>query len=271
MFKESYQKISKYLRYFFLLCIGIAAGVGLLLRYPFSSGYYSSLEITYGKNAFPWIVIRIEDRDYALTLDIGSQFPISLSRELLDRIVDKQVQDTATAPVYNLNGQKNEVASYLIPKLKVGNLTLKNVSVRETQVNDYNILGKFLGGEFNLLVDFFHSRVIACDTFSKLQSKHLVGKDWVRIPFETYHGGIFFNVDTDFGTRKLAINTTSTFSSLSSSFIPSGKSLISSSLILSGNKFGNLTFDSIDLPEGFSEIDGFIGIDFLKEHGIYFD
>jgi len=30
-------------------------------------------------------------------------------------------------------------------------------------------------------------------------------------------------------------------------------------------------FDSIDLPEGLGEIDGFIGMDFLKEHGIYFD
>jgi len=267
MWKLEHLNSSRYLKYLLLLSIAIAAAFRML--YPFSSGYYSLLEITYGKNDFPSLVINLEDRDYPLTLDIGSRFPLSLSRETLDRIIDKQAQGTIT--LHNLSGQKNEVPSYLIPKLQVGNLTLKNVTVHETQGKNHNLLGKFLGGEFNLLMDFPHSRIIACDTFSKLQSKQLVGKDWICIPLEIHPGGIIINVDTDFGTRKLAINTTSSVSFLSSSFIPSNHSFASSIIILGERKFGNLTFDSIDLPNGLSEIDGFIGMDFLKEHGIYFD
>ena len=269
MLRPEDQKSSKYLKYLFLFCIGIAVCIYVALWHPFSSGYYSSLEITYGKNDLPWIVIRLEDRDYALTLDMGSRFPLSLSREILDKIIDKQAQDSIT--IHDLNGEKSQTPSYLIPKLKIGNLTLKNVNVHETKANDYSILGKFLGGEFNLLLDFPHSRIIACDTFDKLQAKNILDETWIRIPFEIHRSGIVFNVDTDFGTRRLAINTITTFSSLSSSFFPSGKSLVSSSLILEKNKFGNLLFDSIDLPEGLNEIDGFIGMDFLKEHAIYFD
>lgn len=269
MLRPEDQKNSKYLKYLFPFGAGILVCVYVILWRPFSSGYYSSLEITYGKNDFPWVVIRLEDRDYALTLDMGSRFPLSLSREILDRISDKQAQGTIT--IHDLDGKKNEMPSYLIPKLKIGSLTLKNVNVHETKANDYSILGKFLGGEFNLLLDFPHSRVIACDTFDKLQAKNILDKTWICIPFEVHRAGIVFNVDTDFGTCRLAINTIATFSSLSSSFFPSGKPLVSSSLILEKNKFGNLMFDSIDLPEGLNEIDGFIGMDFLKEHGIYFD
>lgn len=269
MLKEGCQQTSKGLKYLFLFCIGIASGIGILLWHPFSSGYYSLLEITYGKNGFPWIVAQLEDRDYALTLNIGSRFPLSLSREILDKIIDKQEQGAIT--VHNLNGHKNQVPSYLIPKLKVGDLTLKNVIVRETQEKGCSALGKFLGGEFNLLMDFPHSRIIACDTFSKLQSKKLVNKNWVHIPFEVHPGGIVFKVDTDFGTRNLAIRTNASVSFLSSSFMPPNKSFVSSPLILGGQKFECLIFDSIDLPESLGEIDGFLGMDFLKEHGVYLD
>ena len=135
----------------------------------------------------------------------------------------------------------------------------------------YYALGKFLGGEFNLLVDFPHSRIIACDTFAKLQAKKFVDKHWVRIPFEMHRSGVVFQVDTDFGTCRLLINTTSTLNLLDSSFIPHGKPFVSSSFLLGGRQFGNVTFESIDLPEGLREIDGFIGMDFLKEHAIYLD
>jgi len=86
----------------------------------------------------------------------------------------------------------------------------------------------------------------------------------VRIPFEMHRSGIVLQVDTDFGTRRLIMNTTSTLSHLHSSFIPSDKPYISSALVLGGQQFGNITFESIDLPEGLREIDGFIGMDFLK-------
>jgi hypothetical protein len=211
----------------------------------------------------------LQNQSCALVVDIGSRFPLALRREMLNGIIDKQ--PLGTIIVHNINGQKCEVPTYLIPKLKVGNLTLKNVVSHESQEEDYDALGQFLGEEFNLLVDFPHSRIIACDTFAKLRAKKLVGKHWVRVPFEMHRSGIVFHVNTDFGTRRLVINTTSTLTLLGSSYIPNGKPFISSSFLLGGQQFGNVTFDPIDLPDGLREIDGFIGMDFLKEHAVYFD
>ncbi len=259
---------SKSLKYLALFLASVSLVIGVLLWRPFSAGYYSSFAVTYDKYDYPFITAELQGRDCELVADIGSRFPLFLCKEALDGI-DKQPQ--GTVQWHSLNGQKREAASYLISKMKVGNLTLKNVVAYQSLGEDYGVLGKFLGEEFNLLLDFSHARIVACDTFSKLQAKKLAGKHWVRVPFEMNCGGIVFHVDTDFGVRRLAINTTCTFTHLRSSLISSGQPSVSSPLSLGGQKFGNVTFRSIDLPEGLSGIDGFIGMDFLKNHAIYLD
>ena len=260
MLRQGDQEGSKYLKYLVVFCAGSILGIGMLLWHPFSTGYYSSVAVTFGRYDYPFITTELQNQSCALVADVGSRFPMSLCREVLDGVLDKQLQGTTT--VNNIDGQKCELPSYLIPKLKIGDLELKNVVAYESQ-EDYGTLGKFFGEEFNLLVDFPHSRIIACDTFSKLQAKKLVGKDWVRVPFEMHNAGIVFPVDTDFGTRRLAINTTCTLTHLQSSLIPYDKFFMLSSFILEGQKFGNIRFESIDLPEGLRELDGFIGMDFL--------
>ena len=260
--------ISRYLKYAALFLAIVAMGIALLLWCPFSRGYYNSFAVTYDKYDYPFITVELEGRDLPLAVRIGSRFPLSLSKETLDGI-DKQAHGTIWQ--HTLDGHDYEIPSFLIPKLKVGDLILENVIANQTSEEDPGILGKFLGEEFNLLLDFPHSRIIACDTYSKLVTKKLANNHWVRIPFEMGFGGLIFHVDTDFGTCRLAIHTTSTFSHIRSSLIPSGCSSISSSFSLGGQKFNNVTFQSINLSEKLSEIDGFIGMDFLKNHTIYFD
>jgi hypothetical protein len=260
---------SKYLKYLALFFTVVVLGIGVLLWRPFSSSYYSSIAVTFGRYDYPFITTELQNQSSELAVDVGSRFPLALRRDTLDGILNKHPCGTIT--VHNIDGLKREAPSYLIPKLKVGDLTLKNVIAHESLEESYDALGQFLGGEFNLLVDFPHSRITACDTFSKLHKKKLAGKHWVRVPFEMHCSGIVLNVDTDSGTRRLAINTTCTFTHLRSSLISSGQSSISSSFCLGRQQFGNVVFRSIDLPEGLSEIDGFIGMDFLKKHAIYLD
>lgn len=260
---------SKYSKCLLPLFLGAMAIVVLLsYLFFFREGYYSSFAIAYTSYDYPLITIELPNKKCELALRIGSRFPLFLRKETLNEI-DKQPQGIAES--HGINGINHEAPTYLITKLTVGDLELKNIVAYESDRDEYGILGKFLGGEFNLLVDFPHSRIIACDTFNKLKTKKLVDINWVRVPFEVGPIGIVFNVDTDFGMRKFAINTTSTLSHFRSSVIPSDQPAVSSSLILGGQKFGNLSFNAIDLPEGLNEIDGFIGMDFLKEHGIYFD
>jgi hypothetical protein len=260
--------ISKRIKYFFLFSTSVILAVAVLLWYHFSGGYYSSLSVTYSGCDYPLITAELQGRSCMLAVGIGSRFPLFLRQETLDGI-DKESQ--GTAEWYNIEGKRREAPSYLIPQLKVGDLTLKDVVAYQSEDREYGTLGKLLGGGYNLLLDFPNSRIIACDTFSKLQAKKFAGEDWVRVPIETHRIGIIFHVNTDFGTRKLAINTISTMNLLGSSFLPHGKPFASSSFVLGGRQFGNVTFESMDLPEGLSVIDGFIGMDFLKEHAIYLD
>lgn len=251
-----------------LFLASIALGVGMFLWRSSSKSYYSSFAVTYDKYAYPFIIAELQGRECELAVDIGTRFPLFLSKETLDGI-DKQPK--GTAQWHSFNGQKHEAPSYLIPKIQIGDLILKNVVAYQSVEKDHDVLGKFLGEEFNLLLDFPHDRIIACDTFSKLEAKKLVSKRWICVPFEMNCGGIIFQVDTDFGTHKLAINTACTFTHLHSSLISSDHSSASSSFCLGGQKLGDVTFRSIDFPEGLSGIDGFIGMDFLKTHAIYLD
>lgn len=260
---------SKHLKHLILCLSSIALIIGIMLWCSFSGGYYSSLAITYGENDYPLIMTELQGNHCMLAVGIGARFPLSLHQKTLDRIIDKKLQGTTT--LHNINGERQEAPSYLIPQLKVGDLIVKNVIAYQSEADDYGTLGKFLGGEFNLLLDFPHSRIIVCDTFSKLQAKKAANSRWIRVPFEMHRGGIVFHVDTDFGTRKLAINTTCRFTHLHSFFIPAGKSSVLSSFALRGQQLGCVTFQSINLPEGLSEIDGFIGMDFFKKHAIYLD
>lgn len=259
---------SKHLKYLALLLASIALCIGGLVWFFFSPGYYSSFAVTYDKYNSPLITAKLQGKSRELVVNIGSRFPLFLCKETLDEI-DKQPQ--GTAEWHNLDGKKREAPSYLIPKVEAGDLILTNIVAYQSLEENYSSLGKFLGEEFNLLLDFPHSRIIACNTLSKLQAKKLAGKHWVRIPFEMNCGGIVLHADTDFGTQRLAVNTTCTLTHLRSSFMPSGQLSVISPFSLGGQSFGNVTFQSIDLPEGLSGIDGFIGMDFLKHHAIYFD
>lgn len=254
----------KYCAFIFASVLGI-----LLLCHFSSTGYYSFFSVTYDKYDYPFIKVELQGEQTPIAVRIGSRFPLSLNKEILNK-VDKQKQ--GVIDWHNLNGEKYEIDSFLIPKMKIGDLTLKNITAIPTlEREDTSILGKFLGEEFNLLLDFPRSRIIACDTFSKLTTKHFTGNHWIRIPFEMDNGCLIFQVNTDFGIRKLAINTTSTLTHLRASFFPSGQSSVSSSCSLSDQKFGNIEFHAIDLPKGLDGIDGFIGMDFLKKHAVYLD
>jgi hypothetical protein len=253
-----------------LLLTIVTLGIGLLLRHFFVASYYSYFDVTYGRYDRPLITAELQGKSCILGLSIGSRFPLFLRKEMLDT-VDKQPQ--GVGEWHRIDGCKYEAPTYVIPKLKVGNLELKNIVAYESDKEDYGILGRFLGEEFNLLLDFPHHRVVACDTFSKLQAKKLVGKNWISVPFEMHRGGIVFQVNTDLGTSKFVMSTAFMITYLRSSLIPPNNPSpsVSSPIALGGQQFGNVTFESIDLPEGLDEIAGFIGMDFLKEHAVYLD
>lgn len=269
MLKQSLEENSKYLKYWSLFLVPLIIGSGALLWYFFSTGYYSVFPVTFSRYDYPCISVQLQNQTCILAIDVGSRFPLSLHQKTLDAIGNKQLQGTIT--VHNVQGEKHETPSYLIPHLQLGSLELKNILAHQYEEEEYGTLGKCLGEELNLLLDFPHSRIIASNTFAALQKKQITDKNWIRVPFERGRYGIIFHVDTDFGMRKLGLNTTSTLNLLRSSLIPRAQPRVSSSFLLGGRHYGSVTFESIDLPPSLDTIDGFIGMDFLKEHAIYLD
>ncbi len=261
-------KLLKYPKYLVLFLVGVALGIGFLLWYPSSTSYYSSCAVTYSEFNIPKIKVELQDSNYELKVSIGTRFPLFLNKEILDKI-DKQPQGTTLW--HNIKGEQFEALTYLIPKMKVGELTLTNILVNQSLEQGHNSIGKYLGEEFNLLLDFPHSRIVACDTFSRLQARELAGNHWVPVPFELNRIGVVLLVKTVLGTHRLAINTTSTFNALRSSLAPSEKSLISSNFSIGDVEFGKTSFQVVDLPEILNDIDGCIGMDFLKDHALYID
>ncbi len=270
MLKEACRNHSKFLKHLFLLFLSGTTGA-IILVYFCSGGYFSSHAVSYDKYNFPIIDVELQGKNYSLVFDLGFRFPLFLYKETLDGI-DKQPRGIGQWNTFA--GQTCEAPSYLIPKMRIGNLTLKNVIANQmTEDESCGHLGRFLGEEFNLFLDFPHDRIIACDTFPKLQEKKLVNNDWVSVPFELHRVGIVFSVDTDLGPLKLALKTSCTCNHLRSSFFPPDARFFftSSPFSIKGVHFGHVTFHPIDLPELLNGIDGFIGMDFLKDHSLYLD
>lgn len=264
MLRQGLMAVTKNIKYLIALLVFFAFGA--LLWHPFS-GYYHDFHVTYSQHNHPFVTTNLNNIPSTLKIGIGCRFPLFLQQETLDGI---NKQFLGTEIYHTIDGHQQETPYYLVPNLKIEDLVLKNVVVYQ---GHYDFLGKNLGGEFNLLLDFPHDRITVCDSFSKLKNKQIANKNWIQLPFEMHRTGIAFNVVTDFGMRKLVLNTESAISCLSSHVFPNDARLpyISSSFALSGHRFPNVIFESIELPEDLNEIDGFIGMDFLKEHAMYID
>jgi len=257
-------KYSKSLLYVFF---AVMIGIGIFL-YVLSDSYFVSLPITYNKDNHPVIDVKIGNRTFAVDVSVGSKHSLFLSKESLDYI---KKQPQGSSEWHDLTGGRYESPSYLIPKMKIENLTVKDVVAIQSYENKDDKLGKYLGGEFNLFLDFPHSRIIACDSFSRLKAKKFVTDQWSQVPFETNCMGIIFQVETDVGTYKFSLCTTCTTSALSSSITQLEEILTTTKFCIGEREFRTTSLDSLELPDMVHEIDGFIGMDFLKKHAVYLD
>ena len=250
------------------LSIGFAIGAGGVLWNSSRTSYFISLPVTCSIDKLPVIDAMVGDDTQALHVRVGSRFPLALNRKILEKL-DKQPHGVTT--FYDQIGESREVPSYLIPKIKIGDLTVINITAVENSAGDFNVIGKFLGGDFNLFLDFPRSRIVACNSFSKLKAKGLVDERWIGVPFEITRAGVVLRVHTDLGMQRLAINTLSKYSGLKMSLISSGQPITSATFCIGKREFGNMVLNPIDVPSILTDIEGFIGMDFLKNHAIYLD
>ncbi|MBM3198401.1 MAG: hypothetical protein FJZ58_04000 [Chlamydiae bacterium] len=217
----------------------------------------------YDEYGCPTIDVDIDGHPYSLPLAIGSRFPLLIHKELLDHLntvfVKMKALETSEGYIY-------EMPSYKVPNIRIGPLVLPSVIAMEVPRKKDEALGRGLGGNFNLLIDLAQNQLVVCDRFSKLQKKGYATENWVQIPFTSHRFGLSLQILTTLGSKNLILDTTLTTTSFCSS--AKEQEPILSQFHIEGQELGKI---SCTLTAGPSDVDGFLGLDFIRQHSLYID
>ena len=259
--------------------------------------YHSCISITFNQSNIPLALVDIQGEKYALAIDLGDKFSLSLNRHAL-----KNLGKMPHSPLHNRDawGKSYETQAYILSKIKIGDLSFNDVIVAE--VNEafvknttlwaetdnleellkdrFGTIGRGLLGELNLLLDVKNSLIFVSNNIKKLKKDGYNLEQLIKVPFETGRTGVVLSINTDIGTIKLSIDTGSTVSLLRSSLFQDeklnaqkhGLPVYATSKFQIGNKdFGNTNLYLFDMTPELNEIDGVLGMDFLKNHVVYID
>ena len=271
--------------------------VGILWHFS-TSDSISSIPVSWNAADMPLVPLVIEGERYYVLFNFGSSFDLTLNKEVLDSIADKQFAGSAWPT--DLNGETKEVPSYAISKSLLGSLPLANIVAIQTdeiakhiityRKNSDNVrcepkisgnIGRGVLQRTNWLLDFAHSTVIPCNSQKQLEERGYCLGTMNRVPFEILkHGEVAVMATTCTGPLKLQLMTGTSLSLIQKSLIQEsdcqcdtyGLSKFHSKKFVLGEKdFGEQSFFPFNLPQGFAETDGFLGMDFLRAHIVYVD
>ncbi len=253
-----------------------AIGMGSFVFYFASKTEYARMFITFAPSNLPTAEINIQGKSYSVLLNLSSIVPLTLNKKVLSSI---QKKPHGTIQFKDINGNKIERATFLIPEITMGDLTFKNVVVAEADAM-LGELGMPLLKKNNLMLDLPHSTIIACNSKDQLKKIGYILEDMVQVPFEMIEraGGVTFPVSTDRGMVRLALCTGSTFSLIKSLLVKEndthrdelGSKFTSSAFVIGERNWGRQELYLSEFPD-MEEMNGLIGMDFLSKHVVYID
>ncbi|MBM3198400.1 MAG: hypothetical protein FJZ58_03995 [Chlamydiae bacterium] len=233
----------------------------------FVSNSWVLIPFTYDQEGFPRIEVQVGDLSCSLLLDLGSRFPL-----FLDQTTIQSTLHQYQGPIQwnEMNGETKEAPSYTIPEIKIGQLSISRPTAIEIPEDQPSLLGSVL--DKNLLLDFPHARILACSRLFKLCQEGRTLAKWIKVPYTNLPLGIAIQVDTTFGIKTLVLSTSVNVSGLKSSCLPGSKPSLSTCTI-GEREFESMIFHPIPFPdkESLSDVDGFLALDFLKNHPMYVD
>lgn len=196
----------------------------------------------------------------------------------------------------DVRGNRYEKSSFLVPELKLGELSLTDVEATEVCESYFSntliagnlgnsqiyqgILGLDAFKGKNLLFDFAHSSLIVCDDKKVLEIHGYPLNSMAQGPFELFEKRIVVVVQTDIGPLKLMVDSGASGIVIKESLLkdkscPKGTcglpQCTTSTFVINGKDFGLQHLFLWDFPKEFSGIDGLLGMDFLLEHQMYID
>jgi hypothetical protein len=264
----------------------------------FNSSSLIRIPVSFTHAETPAVTANIEGKSYAVELDLGSKFQLALDQSVLDSILEKR--SSGKANWRDLHGNFYECASYILPRVSIANLVLKNITANQesndfkknvtlwrdkeknvTAVRCSGSLGRPLLEKTNLLLDLQNSEMIACKSSDQLKKAGFLLNRMVQVPFEENGTkGIIIKVDTDLGALKLAIDTGATstlvrtpnFQVQNKATDERGFQFVDSKMFVIGNRdFGAKKLILYKITPELTFVDGLLGMDFLKKHVVYID
>lgn len=252
-------------------------------------GFFSSFGCT------PYIDTEIEGSTYQLEMDTGAvdgQF--ILKREILDKINKRSI---GTWKWMDLRGNEYESKRYVVPKIKFKKGTFSEVEVQEENVDFLARAGAFWGKPYqseriyrqhgrvglsffkgvNWFFDFSNSVIFASSSIQRLTKEGYDIENMIQAPFELTRYGIILKIETDLGKVKLALDTGASHTVIrhqllkGMSYKLEGRVVKNSKFVIENVDFGNQDLYPVEFSEKLGEMEGSLGMDFLRNHVVYLD
>lgn len=263
--------------------------------FPFKNPYVK-IPVKFTFSQIPYVETKIKKQNYFLKIDSGSDFELSIKKDLIKKIARSREEKTTR---YNIKGNEYEISKYLIPKIEIGKLQIQNATAHDGYIDgDGHIWGKkeqadiaisgtigrpLLGITGHLLLDFKNSvffLVRSNDSLKYIRKEGYSIENMIEVPFEGEKNRIVFSVDTDVGEKKFLLDTGASVSIIRPSFVTDEEReemrhnmmfMTTSKLLMANHDFGALDLHFYDFSDKFTDIDGILGMDFCQKHVIYLD
>lgn len=232
--------------------------------------------------------VKIEDTEYNLELDLGSNSDLMIKPRVLDQIQDKQLGKPSVW--HDIKGNEYHSPSYKIPVLKIGPLRVENATaVEESEflITTGNKIGKsdweriqnqlaHIDGRIGSAT--FHSSVVFLDLSQPLFLLEATIEDMkTKISFEGFVEGSFdferglvgVNFMSESSVKKLLLDTGASISLANSSL--NQRKIKMNHLELNSVDLGGWDFYPLEFPEKLSWADGILGMDFFNKFAVCLD
>ncbi len=252
---------------------------------------YTCVPLTYGKARCPIAPVKINGNTYPLELDLGSVNFLVLDHNILQHTEKMSYGFTAWR---DLKGNTYQSARYLIPEIQIGSISMSEVLADEQQDSFFletslvegmshrplGSIGRPLLKRINLFLDFPHSQLILTNSTARLKKEGNPIETMVCVPFRLTRAGLVLSIETDLGTKNFMLDTGSTLTLVRSSLInhlnlqekEEGLQAFSSSQFkMGGHDFGSQDLYCFNLADELTEVDGVLGMDFMRTRQLYID
>ncbi|MBY0529662.1 MAG: hypothetical protein K2P51_05665 [Rhabdochlamydiaceae bacterium] len=261
-----------------LLCIGLSLLILGGAKYFFShpNEKMVRLYVDFNEENCPLTSMKIQGKEYSFVINLGNKFPLHLSKEILQRL---EKTDAGFVSSRDLLGEEKMLHAYCLKQVQIGTKTYRNVIAVETIDSSktcYGEIGRALLTESNLLIDFANSTIIICNDLNKLKTVGYEVKKWAKAPIHLERAGIVLEGTLQDQKVRLGLGTGCPISVIRSTFAKThfadaNDSQFSLNFHLQQTDLGKIHLHSYPITEELQEMDGSIGVDFLRRHAIYLD